>query len=163
MNSYLIALGSNIRHPRLGNPRRVLAAVLTSLDLAGLAVVSASPVITSAPVGPAQRRYANGAAIIASDLAPQSVLACLKAIERDYGRTGGGQRWRPRVLDLDIVLWSGGCFASPQLVIPHVALRNRVFVLGPAAAIAPDWRDPITGLTVKQLHTRLTRPRPTPR
>lgn len=161
--SYLIALGSNVRHPHYGDPRRVLAAALASLDRAGLAVASASPVVTSAPIGPSQRRFANGAAIIASDLAPETVLARLKTIEREYGRTGCGQRWRPRVLDLDIILWSGGSFGSPQLIIPHVALRTRSFVLGPASAIAPDWHDPITGLTIKQLHTRLTRPRPAPR
>ena len=160
---YLIALGSNVRHPRLGDPRQVLGAALDSLAKAGLAVVSASPIVTSAPIGPSQRCYANGAAIIASDLPPETVLDRLKTIEREYGRATRGQRWRPRVLDLDIVLWSGGSFAPPQLIIPHIALRSRSFVLGPASTIAADWRDPITGLKIKQLHTRLTRPRAAPR
>jgi len=161
--SYLIALGSNVRHPRHGDPRKVLSAALDSLDEAGLAVVSASPVVSSAPVGPSRRRYANGAAIIANELTPDAMLTRLKRIERDYGRTSGGQRWRSRVLDLDIILWSGGSYGSPHLIIPHIALRGRAFVLGPAAAIAGNWRDPVSGLTIKQLHTRLTRPRPTPR
>jgi len=161
--SYLIALGSNVRHPRHGDPRKVLSAALASLDDAGLAVVSASQAVSSAPVGPSQRRYANGAAIIASELSPDAMLTRLKRIERDYGRTSGGQRWRSRVLDLDIILWSGGSFGSAHLIIPHIALRQRAFVLGPAAAIAGNWRDPVSGLTIKQLHTRLTRPRPAPR
>lgn len=160
---YLIALGSNVRHPRHGDPRKVLSAALDSLGEAGLAVISASPAASSAPVGPSQRRYANGAAIIASDLPPKTVLARLKRIERDYGRTSSGQRWRSRVLDLDIILWSGGSFHSAHLIIPHIALHGRAFVLGPAAAIAGNWRDPVSGLTIKQLHTRLTRPRPAPR
>lgn len=126
-------------------------------------MISASPITDSAPVGPSRRRYANGAAIIACELAPGAVLDRLKRIEHGFGRTSRGQRWRARVLDLDIALWSGGSFASADLIIPHIAYRGRAFVLRPAATIAPTWRDPITGLTIKQLHTRLTRPRPTPR
>ncbi|MDZ4306919.1 2-amino-4-hydroxy-6-hydroxymethyldihydropteridine diphosphokinase [Allopontixanthobacter sp.] len=160
---YLIALGSNVRHKRHGDPRKVLAAALGALGRTGFGVVRSSPVISSAPLGPSQRRYANAAAILASDLPPEAVLERLKRIERDFGRTGSGQRWRARVLDLDIILWSGGGFASAGLVIPHVACRGRDFVLGPAVVIAADWRDPVSGLTIKQLHTRLTRPRPTPR
>lgn len=160
---YLIALGSNVRHPGHGNPRNVLAAALTAFDRAGLEVVSASPITDSAPLGPSQRRYANSAAIITSGLAPDALLARIKHIEQDFGRTRRGRRWRARVLDLDIILWSGGSFASPELLIPHIAYRDRDFVLGPAGLIAPHWRDPITGLTIKHLHTRLTRPRPAPR
>ena len=160
---YLVALGSNVRHSRHGNPRKVLAAAVDSLTGAGLEVTDASVIIDSAPVGPSLRRYANSAAIIASDLAPDALLDRLKRIERDFGRTNRGQRWRARVLDLDIILWSGGSFVSESLIIPHAAFRERTFVLGCAAIIAPDWRDPITGLTIKQLHTRLTRPRPAPR
>ena len=66
-----------------------------------------------------------------------------------------GQRWGARVLDLDIVLWSEGPWASPGLIVPHVEFRNRAFVLNPLLAIVPDWRDPITGLTPRQLAHRL--------
>jgi 2-amino-4-hydroxy-6-hydroxymethyldihydropteridine diphosphokinase len=59
------------------------------------------------------------------------------------------------VLDLDIVLWSGGAWASPGLTIPHPRFRTRQFVLGPAASIAPTWRDPLSGLTLRQLAYRL--------
>ena len=68
-----------------------------------------------------------------------------------------------RVLDLDIVLWSGGAWGSPGVTIPHPAFAQRDFVLHPAAAIAPGWRDPITGRTIAQLRSRLTRPRQHPR
>ena len=67
------------------------------------------------------------------------MLAALKAIERDFGRRPG-KRWGARVLDLDLVAWSGGTFASRRLTIPHPRLASRDFVLGPLAAIAPDWR-----------------------
>ncbi|MGC1270782.1 MAG: 2-amino-4-hydroxy-6-hydroxymethyldihydropteridine diphosphokinase, partial [Croceibacterium sp.] len=120
-------------------------------------------VLASDPVGPSLRRYANGAALLETALEPHELLAALKRIERQYGRTARGQRWSSRVIDLDIVLWSGGCFGAPGLVVPHRLFRERGFVLGPARAIAPGWRDPVSGLTVRQLHGRLTSPLPLPR
>jgi 2-amino-4-hydroxy-6-hydroxymethyldihydropteridine diphosphokinase len=157
---YLIALGSNQRHRVLGRPAAVLHAALAQLPGR---VEIAAPVQHSAPLGPSRRRYANGAAVIATDLRPEALLAALKAIERHFGRRRGGQPWRARVLDLDIVLWSGGCWASHGLIIPHPLFRDRTFVLGPASVIAPRWRDPLSGLTVRQLKARLTRPHPLPR
>ncbi len=154
---YLIALGSNQRHHRHGPPARVLAAALAALAAEGIAVEAASPVISSAPVGPSLRRYANGAALVASELWPDELLAALKAIERRFGRRPGGQRWGSRVLDLDIVLWSGGAWSSPGLTVPHAAFRTRDFVVGPAAALTPGWRDPLSGLSLRQLKARLTR------
>ena len=109
------------------------------------------------PIGPSIRRYANSAAVIESSLEPPALLALLKRIEREFGRRLGGQRWSARVLDLDLVLWSGGCFAAPNLTIPHPLFRERAFVLAPAAAVAAGWRDPVTGLTIRQLRARLTR------
>jgi 2-amino-4-hydroxy-6-hydroxymethyldihydropteridine diphosphokinase len=160
---YVLALGSNLRHARRGDPRRVLKAALAALNEQGIAVLAAAPVIASAPLGPSLRRYANGAALIESDLLPDALLGALKRIERGFGRRTGGRRWSRRVLDLDIVLWQGGAWSSPGLTVPHVAFRGRPFVLTPLLAIAPGWRDPLTRLTVRQLHARLTRPRPTPR
>lgn len=160
---YLIALGSNARHRRFGAPRQVLAAALERLAAEGVRVVAAAPVVETNPVGPSLRRYANSAALIETDLEPEAVLALLKRIERDFGRRASGRRWRARVLDLDLVLWSGGPYASPALTIPHPLFRERAFVLTPAAAIAPAWRDPLTGATLRQLHARLTGPRPLPK
>lgn len=154
---YLIALGSNQRHHRHGPPERVLAAALDALAQAGITVEAAAPVIRSAPIGPSLRRYANGAVLVTSELLPIELLAALKGIERQFGRRPGGQRWGSRVLDLDIVLWSGGAWSSPGLTVPHAAFRSRDFVLGPAAALAPGWRDPLTGLSLRQLKARLTR------
>lgn len=160
---YLIALGSNRRHHRHGPPEKVLAAALERLAEEGLAVEARSPFIPSAPLGPSLRRYANGAALVQSDLDPPALLALLKQVERAFGRRTGGQRWVTRVLDLDIVLWSGGCWASPGLTVPHREFRWRRFVLDPALAIAPTWRDPVSGLTLRQLHARLTRSERLPR
>jgi 2-amino-4-hydroxy-6-hydroxymethyldihydropteridine diphosphokinase len=153
---YLIALGSNRRHARFGAPRRVLAAALERLEADGVRVIAAAPAIETAPVGPSIRRYANSAAVIETALEPEPLLALLKRIERAFGRRPGGQRWRARVLDLDVILWSGGAYAAAALTIPHPLFRARAFVLTPALAVAPAWRDPLTGATVRQLHARLT-------
>lgn len=150
---YLIALGSNVRHHRHGLPPMVLRAALAQMEEAGLRIERASHVISTAPLGPSPRRYANAAAIITTDLAPDGLLPRLKAIERLFGRRAG-RRWAARVLDLDIVLWEGGVWSSPGLTVPHVAFRQRRFVLEPAAAIAPAWRDPLSGLRLRQLARR---------
>ena len=160
---YLVALGSNRRVQGLGAPRAVLAGAVAALAQSGWEVEAVARVVDSAPVGPSLRRYANGAAIIAGDRAPLAALASLQAIERAFGRDRRGQRWRSRTLDLDIVLWSGGAWDEGDLTLPHPHFRARGFVLGPACAICATCRDPFTGLTMRHLHARLTRPRTLPR
>lgn len=146
-----------MRVPGVGGPRQVLEAALVALDAEGLAIKAASPIIDSAPVGPSKRRYANAAAIVTTSLDPPVLLTLLQRIERAFGRRRRGQRWRARPLDLDIVLWSGGAWATPSLTIPHRSFRERGFVLCPAVAIAGDWRDPVTRLTIGQLRVRSLR------
>lgn len=141
----------------------MIGAALRELEQAGIAVVARSRVIASAPLGPSQRRFANGAALVECTLHPRELLTLLKRIEMRFGRRQRGQKWRERVLDLDIVLWSGGCWQDSDLIVPHRLFRERDFVLEPAARIAGGWRDPVTGLTARHLHARLTRPRPVTR
>ena len=160
---YLIALGSNQRHHRHGRPEQVLQAALAALGQGGIKVLAAAPVVRSAPLGPSRRRYANGAALIKTSFEPDELLELLQSIETDFGRRRSGQRWTARVLDLDIVLWSGGTWTSTGLTIPHVEFRGRDFVLKPASVIAARWRDPVSGLSLRQLTSRLTRPRAIPR
>jgi 2-amino-4-hydroxy-6-hydroxymethyldihydropteridine diphosphokinase len=126
-------------------------------------VVARSAVIDSAPVGPSQRHYANAALVLETERIPPALLMVLQAMEQDFGRVRRGQHWGARVLDLDIVLWSGGAWHTPGLTVPHPLFRTRAFVLAPALAIAAGWRDPASGLTLRHLHARLTRPRPLPR
>ena len=132
-------------------------------ELAALGTVSArSPVIATAPLGAARRRFANAAAVLESEYDPPAMLAALKRMEREFGRRTF-RRWGDRVLDLDIVLWSGGKWHRGELQLPHREFRRRSFVPGPAMAIAPDWGDPETGLSLAQLNARLTRARALPR
>ncbi len=156
MHHYVIALGSNQPHGHHGPPKRVLIAALEHL---GLTITAQSPVIGSAPLGPSQRHYANAAALVETSMAPGELLDHLKKIEAGFGRRSG-KRWGSRVLDLDIILWSDGFWASPELTIPHPAFRLRDFVLAPLTAIVPGWRDPLTNLTVRQLKARLDRKHP---
>jgi 2-amino-4-hydroxy-6-hydroxymethyldihydropteridine diphosphokinase len=166
--TYLIALGSN-RWGRFGSPR----ALLWSFGSLGetewftqspkgpktARVIAMSRVIETPPLGHGLRRYANAVALIESGLEPPILLAQLKTTERRHGRRPG-RRWGDRVLDLDIIGWSGGMFASRELSIPHPAFRRRRFVLAPLVEVAPDWRDPVTGLSARHLLARLDRKRP---
>ena len=92
--------------------------------------------------------------MIESDEDPPALLARLKAIEAAFGRRRA-QRWSDRVIDLDIILWSGGMWASPGMTVPHPAFRERRFVLDPLLAVVPDWRDRLSGGTFRLLGTRV--------
>jgi 2-amino-4-hydroxy-6-hydroxymethyldihydropteridine diphosphokinase len=158
--SYVVALGSNRRHHRHGAPRAVIAAAIRALaSERKIKLIATAPTISTAPVGPAGRSFANSAVLLKSSRDPGKLLSLLKKLEREFGRRRV-RRWGPRVLDLDIILWSEGMWATPGLAIPHPAFRERRFVLDPLARIAPDWRDPRDGLTVRQLRARLLRPKP---
>jgi 2-amino-4-hydroxy-6-hydroxymethyldihydropteridine diphosphokinase len=159
---YLIALGSNQRLPLFGGPERVLEQAVAALETAEVDVFAVSPTMGSAAIGPSRRCYANATAILSTSMSPPELLAMLQSVETHFGRRRRGQRWQARTLDLDIILWSGGIWSSdrPALAIPHYALRERGFVLGPAHAIAPDWRDPVSNLTIRQLFHRLYRSNP---
>ena len=151
--SYAIALGSN-RRSRHGSPAQTLRAAFAELR-----PVAVSAIHATSALGPGGRGFANAVAIVESELEPDELLAELKALERAFGRRAG-RRWGARVLDLDIILWSDGPWDGPGPIVPHAAFRTRAFVLEPLAELAPDWRDPISGLTVHQLLSRLTAPRP---
>lgn len=152
VHRYVIAFGSN-RRGRHGAPAAEVGAAIAALGN----VVKVSPILATAPLGPSRRRFANAAAMIDSADLPPALLARLKAIERDFGRRRG-RRWDSRVIDLDLILWSGGAWSSAGLTVPHPLFRRRDFVLRPVLAVAPDWRDPITGRTIRQLAVRLARP-----
>jgi 2-amino-4-hydroxy-6-hydroxymethyldihydropteridine diphosphokinase len=154
-NLYAIALGSN-RRGRPGSPAAIVRAAAAAIGAERLSRVRLTPAM-----GPAGRGFANAVALVESELDPPALLARLKQIERDFGRRGG-RRWGPRVLDLDIILWSRGSWGGEGLIVPHPEFRRRRFVLEPLAEVAPAWRDPITGASVRHLLFRLGRRSPSP-
>ena len=154
---YVVAIGSNRPHGRHGRPIGVVEAAIARLD-EEFGLFDASPIVINPAQGNAGRDFANAVALVESGLGPAEMLRRLKAIERDFGRRPG-RRWGPRVLDLDLILWSGGAFRSRRLTVPHPRIAERGFVLGPLAAIAPGWRVRAP-LTASHLAHRLARRRP---
>ena len=118
-----IALGSNLgdRAAFLTRAREAIAQLPLTL------LVAASDVEETAPLGPvAQGPYLNQMVVVETGLAPRDLLAALLDIERREGRVRG-ERWGPRTLDCDIVLFGEGAVREPGLVVPHPELPNRGF------------------------------------
>jgi 2-amino-4-hydroxy-6-hydroxymethyldihydropteridine diphosphokinase len=154
---YAIAIGSNRPHGRYGRPPQVVEQAIARLD-EDFGLFDASPILLNKAQGGAGRDFANAVALVESDLQPPEMLSQLKALEREFGRRRS-RRWAARVLDLDIVDWSGGRWRSRRLNVPHVAAASREFVIEPLAAIAPGWKLKAP-LTARHLAHRLARRRP---
>jgi len=114
-------------------------------------VVWFSPVYESDPVGNEdQPPFLNAVGEIETALMPPDLLARLKAIEMDLGRTGT-DRWGPREIDLDILLYDGLVYNQDGIQVPHPRLEERRFALVPFRDIAPDVIHPISGMTIEEL------------
>jgi 2-amino-4-hydroxy-6-hydroxymethyldihydropteridine diphosphokinase len=159
---YAISIGANRPLSRRLTPHAIVRAALQALNQSPLRLLRASPIIATRPLGPSARTYANAAALIAAPFRPFAMLDALQAIEHRFRRRRF-RRWGDRTLDLDLLLWSGGRIRSGRLTIPHAAFRDRAFVLTPLRAVAPRWRDPVTGLTVQHLAVRLGKSKPVDR
>ncbi|MBV2147203.1 2-amino-4-hydroxy-6-hydroxymethyldihydropteridine diphosphokinase [Sphingobium sp. AS12] len=153
LHLYALALGSNRALSARLTPRQLLEEATKRIALHAQ-IVATSPAIETPPIGPSRRRYANAAILVQSPLEPPAMLAWLQSIEQALGRRRY-RRWGARRVDIDIILWSGGVWNSPMLTIPHPAFAARDFVLTPLRAIAPAWRDPRSGLTIRHLQARL--------
>lgn len=139
MERAYIGLGSN-----LAEPQAQLRSALAALDaLAQSRLIAVSSFYASDPLGPAdQPRYVNAVAALDTELAPLQLLDALQAIELDQGRVRKAERWGPRTLDLDILLFGDRLLDEPRLRVPHYHLQARPFVLYPLAELVPDLRLP---------------------
>lgn len=135
METVYIGLGSNLAAPeqQLRQALAALAALPHSRWLASSALYSSESLL------PGQPRYTNAVAALDTDLAPLALLDALQAIENDQGRERL-ERWGPRTLDLDILLYGERVIDEPRLKVPHYHMQARAFVLYPLAElVAPDF------------------------
>lgn len=148
-----IGLGANLGN-RAGNITRALEALAT-LPRTGLRACS-SFYLTRPVGGPGgQPAFINAAAVLETRLEPEVLLESLLEIERKLGRERR-EKWGPRPVDLDILLWDEEVISGERLQVPHPWLPARRFVLAPLAEIAPGWRHP-AGWTIGEQRERLER------
>jgi len=141
-----VGLGAN-----LGDPERTLVSAADALDrLEGVTVLRRSSLWATAPVGPAQPEFRNAVVGLSTRRTPESLLAALLDVERSHGRVRA-ERWGPRLLDLDILLWGERVVDTPGLHIPHPELPRRRFALEPLAELDPEARHPLLQKTVAEL------------
>jgi 2-amino-4-hydroxy-6-hydroxymethyldihydropteridine diphosphokinase len=136
-----VGLGSN-----LGDRRAMIAGALERLK-----PLRVSSVIETEPWGRTdQPLFLNAVAEIETDLNPDDLLRRLLDVERGLGRTRG-EKWGPRTIDLDLLLYGDQEVSSGALEVPHPRLRERRFVLEGLAELCPDAPVPGLGRTVRQL------------
>jgi 2-amino-4-hydroxy-6-hydroxymethyldihydropteridine diphosphokinase len=141
-----LSLGAN-QGDRLANLRLALARLQT---LARLEEVSS--LYETQPQGMHdQPLFLNAVCRVSTGLEPQALLRFLKNVEREIGRQPGGQRWGPRPIDLDILLYDDRVVDTPELTVPHPRLAERAFVLVPMCELAPELRHPLLGEPMKDL------------
>lgn len=140
-----IALGSN-----LGDSLNTLETTVTLLSQHScIQLISHSPWYQTTPIGPSQPDYLNGCAILETSLNPENLLQTLLSIERKFGRIRR-EKWGPRTLDLDLLLYDDFVLKTPSLKIPHPLMLERAFVLVPLSDIAASWVHPITKKTIRE-------------
>jgi len=142
-----LGLGSNV-----GPREKFLASGVAAIkNLPDSRIVWVSPVYETEPYGKKdQPSFLNAAMQLETSLSPDDLFVRLKDIERKAGRVGG-ERWGPRELDLDILIYDGLVFDKDNLRVPHPDMEHRTFVLIPLRDIAPDLVHPVTGLTVTEM------------
>jgi len=142
-----LGLGAN-----LGDPGAQLQEALERLNTAEeVEVTRVSTFYRNPPLGPEnQPWYVNAVARVRTRLGPEELLHLLQQIETDMGRVRA-ERWGPRVIDLDLLLFNGEVIFTPGLVVPHPEMHLRVFVLAPLAEIAPRAWHPVLNKSAEDL------------
>ncbi|MGD8547744.1 MAG: 2-amino-4-hydroxy-6-hydroxymethyldihydropteridine diphosphokinase [Thiohalophilus sp.] len=130
-----IALGSNLDDPQA----QVRQAMTELQELANSRLITVSSLYRSSPMGPAEQPdYINAVAAIDTELSPHALLDALQDIEQAHGRVRKGERWGPRTLDLDVLLYGEQVIDDQRLIIPHPGIAERAFVLYPLYEITGE-------------------------
>jgi 2-amino-4-hydroxy-6-hydroxymethyldihydropteridine diphosphokinase len=146
----VVALGCNMSGSYTSR-EALLDAALAAFPAADLNVLATSEWwISTAWPDPSAPAYLNGVALVRTQLGPAEVLAALHGIEAAFGRARS-ERNAPRTLDLDLIAHGRAVIDDPGLTTPHPRAHQRLFVMGPLAQIAPDWRHPVLDETAAQL------------
>lgn len=139
MTRVFIAVGSNLASPL----DQVNAAIAALGEIPQSRVVAVSSFYRTPPLGPQdQPDYLNAAVELETALAPEALLDHTQRIELQQGRVRKEERWGPRTLDLDIMLFGNETLHTERLTVPHYDMHNRGFMLWPLAEIAPDLHFP---------------------
>lgn len=133
-----IGLGSNLDDPvtQVTTALQELGAIADTRCIARSGLYQSTAMIAMGAAD--QPDYINAVAALDTGLAPMQLLEALQAIEQRHGRTRNGEKWGPRTLDLDLLLYENRQLATEHLIIPHPGLHERNFVLYPLAELAPD-------------------------
>ncbi|HAT1651084.1 TPA: 2-amino-4-hydroxy-6-hydroxymethyldihydropteridine diphosphokinase [Klebsiella oxytoca] len=151
-----IAIGSNLASPL----EQVNAAVNALAEIPDSRVINVSSFYRTPPLGPQdQPDYLNAAVALETSLAPEALLDYTQRIELQQGRTRKAERWGPRTLDLDIMLFGEQVLNTPRLTVPHYDMKNRGFMLWPLFEIAPELRFP-DGLALRDVLATLGAEKP---
>lgn len=134
MQTVYLGLGANLNAPR----KQIHAAVAALKALKDVEFVCVSHDYASKPMGPQdQPDYVNAVACVKTALEPEQLLDLTQAIELEHGRVRKEERWGPRTLDIDILLFGNDVIDTPRLTVPHYGLTKREFVVYPLFEIAP--------------------------
>ncbi|KZN47502.1 2-amino-4-hydroxy-6-hydroxymethyldihydropteridine diphosphokinase [Pseudoalteromonas luteoviolacea] len=134
MNTVYIGLGANLYEP-LAQLNKAVEALRNHSDIKDMVV---SSFYGSKPMGPQdQPDYVNAVARFSTTLEPEHLLDQLQMIEQQQGRVRKEQRWGPRTLDLDILLFNNTTIDTPRLTVPHYGLCEREFVVFPMLELDP--------------------------
>ncbi len=146
-HTYYIALGSNV-----GDRERNLRRAWDQMQAQGKEGKLSSLYESEPMYVTSQRLFLNAAGRLSSQLSPKDMLAAIHKIEKDLGRDRSLEvRMGPRTVDLDILLCDDLVMEEPDLIIPHPRMSERGFVLVPLRELAPQLRDPRTGLPYAEL------------
>ncbi|KAF1368270.1 2-amino-4-hydroxy-6-hydroxymethyldihydropteridine diphosphokinase [Yokenella regensburgei] len=156
MSLVYIALGSNLASPL----DQVNAAIAALGEIPESRVVALSSFYRTPPLGPQdQPDYLNAAVALDTALSPEALLDNTQRIELQQGRVRKAERWGPRTLDLDIMLFGQQVLDTPRLTVPHYDMKNRGFMLWPLFEIAPELTFP-DGTTLAAILKQLNSAQP---